>query len=122
MALLTKYRVQLVGVMLTILLAVIIAVLTLAPLSSESVPGSDKLHHGLAFAVLAFPLPFVRPRFVWPIIIGVSVYGGLIEVIQPLFGREASWYDFFADLIGASLGGILGVQSGKWVRKFWTAS
>jgi VanZ family protein len=121
-AFLTKYRLQLIGVTLTVLLAIVIAFLTLAPISSKGVPGSDKLHHALAFAALAFPLPFARPGLVWPVILGVSAYGGLIEVIQPFFGREASWGDFLADVIGAVLGGVLGAQSGKWLRKLWRTS
>lgn len=119
MALLTKYRLYLIGVSLTVLLGIVIAFLTLAPISSKGVPGSDKLHHALAFAALAFPLPFARPRLVLPVILGVSAYGGLIEIIQPFFGRNADWGDFLADIIGAVLGGLLGAQSGKWFRELW---
>lgn len=118
MAFLTKYRLYLIGITLTVALGIVIAFLTLAPISSKDVPGSDKLHHGIAFAVLAFPLPFARPRLAWPVILGVSAYGGLIEVIQPFFGREASWGDFLADIIGATLGGLLGAQSGKSFRSY----
>ena len=115
-AFLTKYRVQLISVTLTVMLAGVIAVLTLVPISGVGIPGSDKLHHILAFAALAFPLPVVYPRLVWPVILGVSAYGGLIEIIQPFFGREAGWGDFLADFAGAVFGGILGVWGGKWVR------
>lgn len=117
MAFLTKYRLYLIGLALTLALGIIIAILTLTPFDSLNVPGSDKLHHVLAFAALAFPLPFARPRLVLPVILGVSAYGGLIEIIQPYFGREADWADFIADVIGAILGGVLGMQSGKWFRK-----
>jgi len=120
-AFLTKYRLYIIGLTLTITLGVVIAFLTLTPVSSMDVPGSDKLHHALAFAALAFPLPFARSRLVWPVILGVCAYGGLIEVIQPFFGREASWGDFLADIIGASLGGLSGAQSGKWFRRLWTS-
>lgn len=118
MAFLTKYRLYLIGITLTVVLGIVIAFLTLAPISSKGVPGSDKLHHMLAFGALAFPLPFARPRLVWPVIMGVSAYGGLIEVIQPFFGREASWGDFLVDILGATLGGLLGAQSGKLFRRY----
>ena len=116
-AFLTKYRLYLIGLAATIVLGVTIAVLTLAPISSKNVPGSDKTYHLLAFMALAFPLPFARPRLVWPVILGVSAYGGIIELIQPVFGRGAEWSDFIADVIGATLGGLLGAQCGKWFRR-----
>jgi len=119
MALLTRYRLQLIGVAMTILLGIVIAVLTLAPVSSRDVPGSDKLHHVLGFAALAFPLPFARPRLAIPVVLGVIAYGGMIELIQPYFGRSAEWGDFLADILGAALGGVLGAQSGKWFRRYW---
>lgn len=118
MALLTKYRLYLIGLTLTIMLGLVIAFLTLAPVSSRNVPGSDKLHHLLAFMALAFPLPFARPRHALPVILGVSAYGGLIEVIQPFLGRGAEWEDFIADVVGAILGGLLGAQCGKWLQRF----
>ena len=118
MAFLTKYRLYLIGIMLTVALGIVIAFLTLAPISSKGMPGSDKLHHVLAFAALAFPLPFARPRLAGPVILAVSAYGGLIEIIQPFFGREASWVDFLADIIGATLGGLLGAQCGKSFGKY----
>jgi len=117
-AFLTKYRLYLIGITLTITLGLLIAFLTLAPVSGKNVPGSDKLHHLLAFMALAFPLPFARPSLVLPVILGVSAYGGLIEIIQPFFGRNADWGDFVADFIGASLGGLLGAQTGKWFRRY----
>src|SRR5690606_13313899 len=101
---LTKYPPYQIGVALTLVLGIVIAFLTLAPISSNVVPGSDKLHHVLAFAALAFPLPFARPKLALPVALGVIAYGGLIELIQPYFGRTADWGDFLADVIGAILG------------------
>lgn len=72
----TSLRPSLPGLALTLVLALAIALLAFAPISSASLPGSDKLHRFLAFAELAFPLPFARPRLVWPVILTVSLYGG----------------------------------------------
>ncbi|MEJ6479734.1 MAG: VanZ family protein [Octadecabacter sp.] len=96
------------GMAATALLAFIIAVLTLAPISSSGPAGSDKVYHVLAFAALAFPLALVRPRLTHWFILGVVAYGGAIEVIQPFFGRHAEWTDLLADGLGAVLGGAAG--------------
>ena len=34
--------------------------------------------------------------------------GGVIEIVQPYFGRQAEWADFRADGFGAVLGGAIG--------------
>jgi VanZ family protein len=39
---------------------------------------------------------------------GSLLYGGIIEVIQPSFGRDAEWLDFVANGIGIVAGLILG--------------
>ena len=119
MAFVTRHRLFLIGVVLTLLLGGIIAVLTLAPVSADGVPGSDKLHHVLGFAALAFPLPFARQNLALPVVLGVAVYGGLIELIQPYFGRQAEWGDFLADVVGAVIGAFLGAQCGRWFRRKW---
>lgn len=121
MAILTRYRLQLISAGVTILLGIVITLLTLAPISGESVPGSDKLHHVLGFAALAFPLPFARSRLAIPVALGVMAYGGMIELVQPYFGRHAEWADFLADAVGATLGAALGTLSGKWFRRYWVS-
>ena len=35
---------------------------------------------------------------------GASVFGGLIELIQPSFGRSADMQDWIADIAGVALG------------------
>ncbi len=96
------------GVAATVFLALIIAVLTLAPISPGGPAGFDKIYHSLAFAALAFPLSFVRPRMAPWIILGVIVYGGTIELIQPFFLRHAEWGDLGADAGGSLLGAAVG--------------
>ncbi len=103
-----KLRRVTIGVTATLTLALVIAVLTLAPMPSGGPPGSDKLYHALAFGALAFPLPLVRPRMAIYVFLCVLVYGGVIELIQPYFGRSAEWADFWADGLGAALGATAG--------------
>ena len=106
-----------IGSAMTIVLAVIIAVLTLAPMPAGGPAGSDKIYHILAFACLAFPLPLVRPRLAIWVVLGVISYGGLIEMIQPFFGRQDEWADLIADGIGAILGATVARQLGLWLRR-----
>jgi len=103
-----KLRRMAIGSAVTIFLAVLIAVLTLAPMPAGGPAGSDKLYHVLAFACLAFPLPLVRPRLAIWVVFGVIAYGGAIEVIQPFYGRQAEWADLVADGIGAVVGAAAG--------------
>lgn len=112
-----KLRRMAIGSAMTIVLAVMIAVLTLAPMPAGGPAGSDKIYHILAFACLAFPLPLVRPRLAIWVVLGVISYGGLIEMIQPFFGRQAEWADLIADGIGAILGATVARQLGLWLRR-----
>lgn len=112
-----KLRRMAIGSAATIVLAAIIAVLTLAPMPAGGPAGADKAYHVLAFACLAFPLPLVRPRWTVWVILGVIAYGGVIEVIQPFFGRQAEWADLVADGVGAILGAIVARQLGLWLRR-----
>jgi len=103
-----------IGSAATLILALIIAVLTLAPMPSGGPAGSDKIHHILAFAGLALPLPLVRPRLAIWVVLGVIAYGGSIELVQPFFGRQAEWADLVADAFGAVVGAGAGyVLSGR---------
>jgi VanZ family protein len=104
-----------IGSAVTLVLAVIIAVLTLAPVPSGGPAGSDKVYHVLAFAALAFPLPLVRPRWTVWVILGVIAYGSVIEVIQPFFGRQAEWADLVADAIGAVVGAVTGTALSRYI-------
>lgn len=113
----TKLRRMAIGGAATLVLAVVIAVLTLAPMPAGGPAGSDKIYHILAFACLAFPLPLVRPRLTLWVILGVIAYGGIIEMIQPFFGRQAEWADLVADGIGAILGAIVARQLGLRLRR-----
>jgi len=111
----SKRNLHRIAIGITLLLAAGIALGTLtAPenLPPEP-PGSDKLHHFLAFAALAFPLVAARPRNALWMLPLVILYGGLIEVIQPSFDRSAEWGDFIADTLGATAGAAMG----WWVHR-----
>jgi VanZ family protein len=89
-------------------LVVVIAVLALAPAESVSAPGSDKLHHVLAFAALMFVGGLaLRPgaaRLTGMALVLIG-YGLLIELVQlQIEGRYGSLDDWLADAFGIGLG------------------
>jgi len=115
---LTQRRAFVLSATLTLALGLIIAFLTLTPISGPNVPGSDKLYHTLACAALAFPLPFARSKLMIPVIVFVILYGGMIELIQPHVGRSGEWKDLFADAAGAILGAGLGAFLGNRIVQY----
>jgi VanZ family protein len=107
-----------IGSTVTIILFMIITLLSLAPiqLSGSIGPVSvDKTYHVLAYFCLALPLPILRPRLTIWVVLGIMTYGGLIELVQYLFGREPSWGDFIANAIGAIVGAMIARQMGFWL-------
>ena len=98
------------GILLTSALAVVIGVLALAPLLvPQGVPGTDKTHHVIAFAVLVLPVSVLSPRtLIWLLPMAIA-YGGLIEIIQPYTGRFGEWKDLWADIIGVIIGTAVGL-------------
>lgn len=104
-----------IAICLTLALALVVAVATLTPSDHmPAAPGSDKLHHFLAFGAVAFPMAFARPAaFLW-IVMAVSAYGGIIELIQPFMGR----YGDVRDAVMNALGALTGGASGALLRMF----
>lgn len=97
------------SVLLTIALAIVIAILTLTPPIQMDMPaGSDKSYHFLAFAALALPLATVRPRWSPALLVVFSAYGAAIEIIQPYVGRSRELADLIADVVGIVCGLVLG--------------
>ncbi len=98
----------------TLAVALAIGGLTLTHISDAGVPGSDKHHHMIAFAALTLPLAFARPRLaLWIALAGIA-YGGAIELIQPLVGRDKEFLDFVADGAGSLLGALCGASL-RWL-------
>ena len=94
---------------LTCAIAVVIGHGTLSPPSDgPPLPLGDKQIHFIAFALLALPLGWVRPRWVLPLVAGCVAYGGAIELLQPLVGRSGEWADLLADALGVVLGVLPG--------------
>ena len=103
----------------TIIIAVVIGMATLTPVEElPAVSGSDKLYHLISFAILTLPIAVIRPKAVWVIFILSVVYGGAIEVLQPLVDRNCELADFLADACGS----MLGIFTGRWLVRSTPAS
>jgi len=97
------------------LIAGSIVVLTLLPMPAvmNSMSGTDKVQHFLAFFALTLPLCARHPRAaLWLVPIAVAL-GGAIEIIQPFFGRAREFADFLADFAGACTRAAIGWGIGR---------
>ena len=103
-----NFRSQSFAVFLTIVLGLGIAWGTLFPLEElPPAPGSDKLHHLLAFGIFVLPISVLNPKRTWLIFLVGVFYGGMIELIQPYVNRYREIGDFWANTTGAVLGVLL---------------
>ncbi|MFI4913758.1 MAG: VanZ family protein [Steroidobacterales bacterium] len=83
-------------------------------------PLNDKIEHIIAYLVLALWFGgLLEPRRYWRLTVWLLALGGGIEIAQGLMhmGREADWFDFYADATGV-VAGIALCQLGvrHWVR------
>ena len=94
---------------LTLIVTTVLTVAMLWPINQPPAgpDGSDKVVHLIAFAALAFPLARTGRIGLIPVFLGASVFGGLIELIQPSFGRSTDMQDWIADIAGVALGIVL---------------
>ena len=92
----------------TVFLVILIGYLTLTPILNPDVHGTDKSHHLLAFASLAIPPSFSRPRISPFVLLPAAAYGGSVEVIQPLTEKNRELLDSHA-----------GIRGGIWLEPQW---
>ena len=101
--------------LLTFVILIAIGVLSLTPLEQlPEVPGSDKTHHFIAYAALAFPVAFARPKQWLFFIFGFLAYSGLIELLQPYVNR----YGELLDMVANSAGLVIGVTVAYLINRF----
>jgi VanZ family protein len=114
--------------------AALILVLTLLP--PEDMPGVphwellsfDTAAHAFVFGVLTVlslfsisrqgRFPSLRAAAVPIAVIGSTLFGGLIEILQSSMnlGRQGEWTDLLSDGIGAVLGGIFFHFASRWLK------
>lgn len=93
----------------SVLTLILITAASLWPSESlPSVPGTDKTHHVIAYAILMFPAALDKSnRWVFWCLVFIA-YGGMIELIQPYVNRYGEWPDMAANSIGIICGLICG--------------
>ena len=91
---------------LTLIVTAVLTVAMLWPINQppSASDGIDKLAHLIAFSALAFPLARTGRFGLIPVFLGASAFGGIIEVLQPSFGRSADMQDWIADIAGVAFG------------------
>ena len=94
---------------LTLILTAVLTVAMLWPIDQPppAPDGTDKVVHLITFAALAFPLARTGRVGLIPVFVGASAFGGIIELIQPSFGRSADMQDWIADIAGVALGIVM---------------
>ena len=103
---------------LSLFILVAITILSLHPLENlPEAPGSDKTHHLVAYAALAFPTALRKPKRWQVILIGFALYSGLIELVQPHVNRYGEWLDFLANISGLFVGIMLALATKKLAER-----
>lgn len=115
----SKKRLRRRGIILSGIIGVVITILLLIPISgpdlSSSLLGADKAVHFLFFFALVMPsLTFYPRSWAWVVPVAI-VYGGMIELIQPYFGRGMELGDFIAN----SLGVLAAIPASRWAHRRW---
>lgn len=94
---------------LTLMTLAAITFLSLRPLEQlPDIPGTDKTHHLIAYAVLIFPAAFRKTKHWLLLAVVFVIYSGAIELIQPYVNRYGEWLDLAANAAGIIIGGLLG--------------
>jgi VanZ family protein len=95
-------------IFLTLFILAFITFLSLRPLDKlPSVPGSDKVHHLIAYAALMLPTALRKPKK-WLLLAFLFIaYSGIIELLQPYVNRYGEWLDMIANITGIICGFIL---------------
>jgi VanZ family protein len=68
----------------------------------------DKAQHALAFGTLMLLGSIAYPKYFWRVVIGLTLYGAVIEIIQSWTGwRQCDLMDALADMVGVLVIGLL---------------
>ena len=102
----------------TLFILTMITVLSLCPLEElPPVPGDDKTHHFIAYAVLMLPAAIRKPSYLPAIGLFFICWSGAIELLQPLVNRYRDFWDLAANVTGLFCG-LLVARSIEWLLSF----
>lgn len=95
---------------LALMLVVAGSLLNLDPILPKRAPGqtTDALHFptGVLLSLLVYYCFGRSPQRIWQLLAASALLFGAIELIQPYFGRGASWGDWGFNLAGVALGAL----------------
>lgn len=95
---------------ITLLILIVITTLSLWPLQNlPRVPGSDKTHHLIAYAILVVPAALANTNLSRWLVIVFILWSGLVELVQPHVNRYGEWSDMIANVSGIAIGWVLGM-------------
>ncbi|WP_420592358.1 hypothetical protein [Bacterioplanoides sp.] len=101
---------------LTTLVLAVVTLVSLYPADQlPQVPGSDKTHHLISYALVIFPAALAKPRYLLMIALAVFAWSGAIELIQPHVNRYGEWLDLAANGAGVAIGLIAGWLLNRWL-------
>lgn len=115
------------GPTITAILAAAILILSLTPRPvqlPDTMKNQDKIEHAIAYFALAFSAflawegKTARSRTIprlFLIVLGCTLYGGIIEILQSFVGRNMEFLDFISDATGAFLGSF----AAMYVPQLW---
>ena len=102
-------------IIFTLFTLTIIAALSCWPQEKlPSVPGTDKAHHLIAYAILMFPTALRKPNKWILFCLLFIAFSGVIELLQPYVNRSEEWLDFAANVTGVICGLII-----AWVINYF---
>ena len=103
-------------IVITLLTLAGITFISLWPLEElPSVPGTDKILHLIAYAILMFPAALCKTKKWAVLCILFIAYSGIIELLQPYVNRYCEWLDLAANIIGV----ICGLISAELINHFF---
>ncbi len=90
---------------ITVFLLTVITILSLLPLQElPPVPGGDKTHHFIAYAMLILPTALKKPKHGVIICLFFIGWSGGIELLQPYVNRYGEFQDLAANITGLVCG------------------
>ena len=96
--------------LLSMLMLAVVTLVSLYPADQlPEVPGSDKTHHLVSYALVVFPAALANSRCLFAIALIIFGWSGAIELIQPYVNRYGEWLDLVANGAGIAVGLIAGL-------------
>ena len=105
-------------ILITLFILTAITSLSLSPLEElPPIPGTDKIHHFIAYAALMLPTAIKKPKYGGAIVFFFICWSGAIELLQPYVNRYGEWRDLLANITGLFGGWAIAKIGELWAKK-----